>query len=189
MRRKSFDVLFDTKSGMAWLAQHPTMWRSLFYFVISIGAFVGVCTNVFFKEEYIGVRFALLIGILVVKAIELIIFGCFLHGLIDLCGGGSGNIRGFLCILGFTTLPYLAFTPLALVAVQLGGLGILSLPITCLAAFLWTLYLMMRAVEAVYLLDFMRSAIVVFFAFLLWLIMLALPIYLLADLFIRSFFG
>jgi hypothetical protein len=189
MRRKSFDVLFDTRNGMTWLADHPTMWRSLFYFVISQGAFVGVCTNVFFKEEYIGVRFAILIGILVVKAMELIVFGCFLHGLIDLCGGGSGDIRGFLCILGFTTLPYLVFTPLALVAVELGGLGLLSLPVTYFAAFLWSLYLMMRAVEAVYLLDFMRSAIVVFFAFLLWFIMLALPIYLVADLFARSFLG
>ena len=187
MRRKSFDVLFDTKSGMAWLADHPTMWRSLFYFVISLGAFLGVCTNVFFKEEYIGVRFAILIGMLVSKAIGMVFFACFLHGLIDLCGGGSGNIRGFLCILGFTTLPYLVFTPLALLAVKLGGLGLLSLPITYFAAFLWSLYLMMRAVEAVYLLDFLRSGIVVFFAFLLWFIMLALPIYLWADVFARSF--
>ena len=189
MRRKSFDVLFDTKSGMAWLADHPTMWRSLFYFVISLGAFAGVCTNVFFREEYIGVRFAILLGFLVVRGIELTVFGCFLHGLIDLCGGGSGNVRGFLCILGFTTLPYLVFTPLALLAVELGGLGVLSLPVTYFAAFLWSLYLMMRAVEAVYLLDFMRSVMVVFFAFFLWLIMLALPIYLFADLFIRTFFA
>ena len=85
MRRKSFDVLFDTKNGMAWLADHPTMWRSLFYFVISLGAFLGVCTNVFFKEEYIGVRFAILIGMLVSKAIGMVFFACFLHGLIDLC--------------------------------------------------------------------------------------------------------
>lgn len=189
MRRKSFDVLFDTKTGMTWLAEHPTMWRSLFYFVISTGAFIGVCTNVFFSQEYLGVRFAILVGILLVNLLGLIIFGCFLHGLIDLCGGGSGNVRGFLCILGFTTLPYLVFTPLALLAVRLGGLGLLSLPVTALAAFLWSLYLMMRAVEAVYLLDFKRSAIVVFFAFLLWLVILLLPGYLLVNMLDIAFFS
>ncbi len=189
MRRKSFDVLFDTRNGMTWLADHPTMWRSLYYFVISTGAFVGVCTNVFFKEEYIGVRFAILVGILLIRALELVVFGCFLHGLIDLCGGGSGNVRGFLCVLGFTSLPYLVLTPLVLLSVQLGGLGLLSLPVICFAAFLWSLYLIIRAVEAVYLLDLLRSAMAVFFAFFLWLIMLVLPVYLLVNLFVRSFWG
>ena len=51
MRRKSFDVLFEPKLGMAELAKKPTMWRSLFYFVISMGAFIGVITNVIFAPD------------------------------------------------------------------------------------------------------------------------------------------
>ena len=63
MRRKSFDVLFEPKQGMVELAKKPTMWRSLFYFVISVGAFIGVITNVIFADQSIAVRFAVLAGL------------------------------------------------------------------------------------------------------------------------------
>ena len=80
MRRKSFDVLFETKTGMAELALNPTLWRSLFYFTISLGSFIGVCTNVIFSQQTLGIRFAVLVGILVIKAVGMTVFGCFLHG-------------------------------------------------------------------------------------------------------------
>jgi hypothetical protein len=189
MRRKSFDVLFATKAGMGWLAQHPTLWRSLFYFTISMGAFFGVCTNIAFAQQYILVRFGILVGVLLAQLIAFVVFGCCLHGLIDACGGGSGNVRGLLCIMGFTSLPFLVLTPLALMAMRLGGLAVLVLPLACIIGHIWWIYLMMRAVEAVYLLSFGQSCVVVIFALLLWALMLGLPIYLVVHFFTLTFFG
>ncbi len=178
MRRKSFDVLFATKSGMGWLAQHPTLWRSLFYFVISEGTFFGICSNVVFASQELPLRFAILVGLLLAKLILIVVFGCFLHGLIDACGGGSGNVRGLLCIMGFTSLPFLVLAPLALLAMRLGGWYYLVLPIACGLGYGWSTYLLIRAVEAVYLLDLLRALAVVAFSIILWSLMLALPWYL-----------
>lgn len=188
MRRKSFDVLFATKAGMAELALNPTMWRSLFYFTISAGAFIGVCTNIVFSQQLLGVRFAILVGIILTKIVGITIFGCFLHGLIDACGGGSGNVRGLLCILGFTALPFLVLTPVALLGVKLGGLWLLLLPLTCFFGGLWCIYLMVRAVEAVYLIDFGRAVAIVVFGFFLWFIVFLVPIYMLIRMISISFF-
>ena len=174
---------------MGWLAQHPTLWRSLFYFIISMGAFVGVCTNIAFADQYLWVRFGILLGVLLAHLLVLIAFGCSLHGLIDACGGGSGNVRGLLCIMGFTTLPFLVLTPLALMAMRLGGLAVLVLPAACLIGYVWCVYLLMRAVEAVYLLNFGQSFVVVIFALLLWALMLGLPLYLGVKFFTLTFFG
>lgn len=177
MRRKSFDVLFATKSGMAELALNPTMWRSLFYFTISIGAFIGVCTNIVFSQQILEVRFAILVGIIITKIVGFAIFGCFLHGLIDACGGGSGNVRGLLCILGFTALPFLVLTPVVLLGVKLGGLWLILLPVAWLFGGIWCIYLIVRAVEAVYLINFGRAVAIVGFGFFLWLIVFLVPIY------------
>ena len=189
MRRKSFDVLFATKTGMGWLAQHPTLWRSLFYFVISMGAFTGVCTNIAFADQYLWVRLGVLLGVLSAHLLIIIVFGCFLHGLIDACGGGSGNVWGLLCIMGFTTLPFLVLTPLALMAMRLGGVAVLVLPIACILGYIWCVYLLMRAVEAVYLLNFRQAFVVVVFALLLWALMLGLPIYLVVHFLTLAFFS
>ena len=42
MRRKTFDVLFETRDGMRLLVQERCMWRSLWYFALSVGLFSGV---------------------------------------------------------------------------------------------------------------------------------------------------
>jgi len=188
MRRKSFDVLFATKTGMAELALNPTMWRSLFYFTISLGAFIGVCTNIAFSQQTLGIRFAILVGIILTKIVGMAIFGCFLHGLIDACGGGAGNVRGLLCILGFTALPFLVLTPVALLGVSLGGIWLLTLPLTMLFGCFWCVYLMIRAVEAVYLINFGRAAALVVFGFFLWLIVFLVPIYMFVRMIVISFF-
>ena len=108
MRRKSFDVLFATKTGMAELALNPTMWRSLFYFTISLGAFIGVCTNIAFSQQTLGIRFAILVGIILTKIVGMAIFGCFLHGLIDACGGGAVICE--VCFdMGFTAFTVLVW--------------------------------------------------------------------------------
>ncbi|MEA5091685.1 hypothetical protein SDC9_40083 [bioreactor metagenome] len=188
MRRKSFDVLFETKTGMAELALNPTLWRSLFYFTISLGSFIGVCTNVIFSQQTLGIRFAVLVGILVIKAVGMTVFGCFLHGLIDAFGGGAGNVRGLLCILGFTALPFLVLTPAALLGVKLGGLWLLLLPLVMVFGGIWCVYLIIRAVEAVYLINFGRAAAIVVFGFSLWLIIFLVPLYMFVRMLALSFF-
>lgn len=178
MRRKSFDVLFEPKQGMAELAKNPTMWRSLFYFVISAGAFSGVITNVLFADQSLAIRFAVLIGLLLVKLVALTCYGCFLHGLSDICGAPGGDIRSFLCILGFTTLPYLVLTPVALLAVRFGGFWLLLLPLAGIAGLLWWFFLVVRALQVVYLINFFRAAAIVAFSLFLLMIIMFMPFYL-----------
>ena len=178
MRRKSFDVLFEPKLGMAELAKKPTMWRSLFYFVISMGAFIGVITNVIFADQSIAVRFAILLGFLLIKLIALACYGCFLHGLSDICGAPGGDIRSFLCILGFTTLPYLVLTPIALLGVRFGGIWLLLIPIAGLIGLAWWFFLVVRALQVVYLINFFRAAAIVAFSLFLLMIILFMPFYL-----------
>jgi len=178
MRRKSFDVLFEPKQGMAELVKKPTMWRSLFYFVISAGAFIGVITNVLFAEQSIPVRFAILLGLLVVKLVALISYGCFLHGLSDICGAPGGDIRSFMCILGFTALPYLVLTPIALLGVRFGGAWLMLIPVAALIGLVWWLFLLIRALQVVYIIAFFRAAAIVLFSIFLLMIVMMMPFYL-----------
>lgn len=188
MRRKSFDVLFETKTGMAELALHPALWRSLLYFVISAGAFIGVCTNVLFAQQPLSVRAAILVGLLTVKIVAMLIFGCFLHGFIDACGDTGGNVKGLLCIMGFAALPFLLLTPLALMSVTLGGLWLLLLPFLVFIGTVWGFYLIVRAVEAVYLIAFSHAFAVALFAVCLWVLLLFAPMILGVRLLLLSFF-
>ena len=178
MRRKTFDVLFEPKQAMAELVKKPTMWRSLFYFVISAGAFTGVITNVIFADQTLAVRLAILAGLLLVKIVSLACYGCFLHGLSDICGAPGGDIRSFLCILGFTALPYLVLTPLALLGVRFGGVWLLLIPIASLLGLIWWFFLVARALQVVYLINFFRAAAIVAFSLFLLIIIMTMPFYL-----------
>lgn len=60
MRRKTFDVLFETRDGMRLLVQERCMWRSLWYFALSVGLFSGVVTNQLFLDQALSVRFAVI---------------------------------------------------------------------------------------------------------------------------------
>lgn len=62
MRRKTFDVLFETRDGMRLLVQERCMWRSLWYFALSVGLFSGVVTNQLFLDQALSVRFAVIGG-------------------------------------------------------------------------------------------------------------------------------
>lgn len=186
MRRKSFDILFAPKQGMAELAKKPTMWRSLFYFIISAGAFLGVITNVILAEQPLAVRFAVLAGILTVKIVALACYGCFLHGLSDICGAPGGDIRSFLCILGFTALPYLVLTPVALLGVRFGGLWLSLIPAAALAGLVWWFFLITRALQVVYLVSFFRAAAVVAFSIFLLSLVVMMPAYLAAKMLLFS---
>lgn len=63
MRRKTFDVLFETRDGMRLLVQERCMWRSLWYFALSVGLFSGVVTNQLFLDQALSVRFAVIAAV------------------------------------------------------------------------------------------------------------------------------
>lgn len=188
MRRKSYNVLFETKAGMTEIAQHPALWRSLFYFTISAFSFVGVCTNVVFSQQDLAVRLGILVGLVVVNILLLGIFGLYLHGLIDALGETAGDVRGLLCILGYTALPFLVLTPVALMSVKLGGFFLVMLPLVVALGTVWGLYLIVRAVEAVYIINFGKALSIVLFALCLFFIVLFFPFYMGIRMVALSFF-
>ena len=69
MRRKTFDVLFSTRDGMEMLVKQPCLWRSLWYFTMSVGLFCGVITNQLFLEQPLTVRFGIIAVILVISGV------------------------------------------------------------------------------------------------------------------------
>ncbi len=188
MRRKTYMVLFEPQEAMMEIANHPTLWRSFCYMFIGIGAFLGVAVNYMFPEQYISVRLAMVLGLLVIKIVGLGIFACFLHGLIDAYGDNGGNICGLLSLVGFTTLPFLVFTPFLLLSLRMGGWSLLGIPFTVMAAYFWMVYLLTRAVEAVYLISYSRAVGIVLFAFMLWCLVVFGPAYFIAKMIAFSVF-
>ena len=71
MRRKTFDVLFEPSTGMAVLVKQPCLWRSAFYFTLSVGFFTGVITNSWLIEQSLQIRFAIIICTVLIAATEL----------------------------------------------------------------------------------------------------------------------
>ena len=81
MRRKTFDVLFETRDGMRLLVQERCMWRSLWYFALSVGLFSGVVTNQLFLDQALSVRFAVIAAAVSIAGVVLSMYG-FLTGII-----------------------------------------------------------------------------------------------------------
>ena len=73
------------------------------------------------------------------------------------------------------TLPFLLLTPGALLAAKMGLGGLPLLGCIFLAGCLWMLYLLVRTLEAVYLVDGFRAAITLLFSLLLLYIVFVLP--------------
>ncbi len=69
MRRKTFDVLFSTRDGMEMLVKEKCLWRSLWYFTMSVGLFCGVITNQLFLEQPLSVRFGIIAVVLVITGV------------------------------------------------------------------------------------------------------------------------
>ena len=175
MRRKTFDVLFDPGAGMAALVKQPCIWRSAFYFTLSVGFFTGVATNCWLIEQPLGVRFAIIIAVVLVAATALSLYGFLLHGIMETLGALAGDPVGLICLLGYTTLPFLLLTPGALLAGKLGLNGLPLLGSLFLVGCLWMLYLLVRSLEAVYLVDAFRAGVTVLFSLLLLYIVFVLP--------------
>lgn len=175
MRRKTFDVLFDPGAGMAALVKQPCIWRSAFYFTLSVGFFTGVATNCWLIEQPLEVRFAIIIAVVLVAATALSLYGFLLHGIMETLGALAGDPVGLICLLGYTTLPFLLLTPGALLAGKLGLNGLPLLGVLFLVGCLWMLYLLVRSLEAVYLVDAFRAGVTVLFSLLLLYIVFVLP--------------
>ena len=94
----------------------------------------------------------------------------------------GGDAVGLICLLGYTTLPFLVMTPVALLGTKLGLPGMLVVVGACITAKLWMLYLLIRALQVVYLIDFKRSLATVAFSLLLLYIAFVLPLQIVFEL-------
>lgn len=175
MRRKTFDVLFEPGAGLAALVKQPCLWRSACYFTLSVGAFCGVVTNCWLLEQPLTVRMAILIAVVLITATALSLYGFLLHGIMETFGALAGDPVGLICLLGYTTLPFLLLTPGALLAGKLGFGGLPLLGTLAAVGCVWMLYLLVRTLEAVYLVDAFRAAVTVLFSLLLLYIVFVLP--------------
>ena len=175
MRRKTFDVLFEPSTGMAVLVKQPCLWRSAFYFTLSVGFFTGVITNSWLIEQSLQIRFAIIICTVLIAATALSIYGFLIHGIMETFGALAGDSKALICLLGYTTLPFLLLTPGALLAAKMGLGGLPLLGCVFLAGCLWMLFLLVRTLESVYLVDAVRAAVTLLFRLLLLYIVFVLP--------------
>jgi hypothetical protein len=83
-----------------------------------------------------------------------------------------------ICLLGYTVLPFMVLTPVAFLSTKYGFTGIVIFGATFTAGMVWMLYLLMRALEAVYIIDFIRAFAVVCFSVLMLGIVFVVPVYL-----------
>jgi uncharacterized protein with PQ loop repeat len=158
------------------------MWRSLWYFALSVGLFSGVVTNQLFLDQTLSVRFAVIAATVSIAGVVLSMYGFLLHGILETLGAMAGDAVGLICLLGYTTLPFLVMTPVALLGTKLGLPGMLVVVGACITAKLWMLYLLIRALQVVYLIDFKRSLATVAFSLLLLYIAFVLPLQIVFEL-------
>lgn len=175
MRRKTYDLLFETSDGMHELVKQHSLWRSFFYFTLSIGLFTGVVTNTWLLHMPLQVRFAIILATIIILCTALNIYGFLLHGILETYGAVQGDSRGLICLLGYTTLPFLLLTPAALLAGKMGVYGLPLLAGTVVIGFLWMLYLLVRSLEVIYLINFFRALVTVIFSLLLIYIVFIFP--------------
>ena len=175
MRRKTFDVLFETQTGMTALVKQPCLWRSGFYYTLSVGLFTGVVTNTWLIHEPLEVRLGIVAAMIIVCGAALAMYGFLLHGILETFGALAGDAKGLVCLLGYTTLPFLMLTPCALLAGKMGFNGLFVLAGITLIGCFWMLYLLVRSLEVVYIIDFYRAAATVLFSLLLLYIAIVFP--------------
>ena len=154
----------------------------LVYFALSVGLFSGVVTNQLFLDQTLSVRFAVIAAAVSIAGVVLSMYGFLLHGILETLGAMAGDAVGLICLLGYTTLPFLVMTPVALLGTKLGLPGMLVVVGACITAKLWMLYLLIRALQVVYLIDFKRSLATVAFSLLLLYIAFVLPLQIVFEL-------
>lgn len=186
MRRKTFDIFFEPSLGLAAIVKQPSLWRSGFYFALSAGLFTGAITNTWLASWPLDARLAVVLGLVLVMATALILYGLLLHGIMEAFGALAGDAQGLICLLGYTALPLLLLTPEALLVAKMGIHGLPYLGLLILVGCVWTLCLLVLSLEAVYLVDRFRSAVAVLFSLLLLYIVIVLPAQMLYLLLMRA---
>ena len=176
MRRKTYDVLFETKTEMNLLGRERSFAHSLLYFALSLGLFGGGVSNHVLIQQPLGVRFAVVLAVIVITGVALCMEAFLLHGICETVGATSGDPAALICLLGYTALPFLVLTPVALLCTKIGLEGMLLFPLVTLVGLCWMLYLLVRALEVVYIIDFTRAVSVVCFSLLLQYVVFLLPL-------------
>lgn len=176
MRKESFMILFETKSGMTELVGKPCMWRSALYFIFSMGLFSGVVTNTWLISQPLSVRAATALSVILFLTIGLFLYAMLLHGILETFGALAGDAKALICILGYTALPFLVLTPVALLAGKLGFGGLPLLIFISSLGFIWMNYLMVRALEVVYIISFWQALGVVLFSLILLYVFFTWPL-------------
>lgn len=167
MRRKTYNLLFETTDGMNELVKQKSLWRSLYYFTLSIGLYTGVVTNTWLLHMPLPVRFGIILATVVILGTALNLYGFLLHGILETYGAVQGDAKGLICLLGYTTLPFLLLTPMALLAGKMGVYGLPLLGLSFAIGFGWMLYLLIRSLEVIYIINFTRACVTVLFSLLL----------------------
>ncbi len=176
MRRKTFEVLFEPSVGMTEVAEQACLWRSASYFTMSVGFFGGVVINTYFSQQPLSIRMALILGGVLIAAALLLLYGFIVHGIVETYGQ-TGNPVSFLCLLGYTALPFLILTPGALLAARYGLEGLPFLGLCFLCGVLWLLYLLVRSIQVVYIIDFPRAVGAVLLSLVLLYTAFLLPLH------------
>lgn len=175
MRRKTYKLLFETTDGMNELVKQKSLWRSISYFTLSIGLYTGVVTNTWLLQMPLQVRFGIILATVIVLGTALTIYGFLLHGILETFGAVQGDVKALICLLGYTTLPFLVLTPAALLAGKMGVYGLPLLGIAFVLGFGWMLYLLIHSLEVIYIINFTRACVTVLFSLLLLYIVFIFP--------------
>ena len=176
MRKESFMILFETKAGMTELVTKPCMWRSALYFVASMGLYSGVVTNTWLLNQPLEVRGAMVLSVVMFFVLLLVLYSMLLHGILETFGALAGDAKALICVAGYTAMPFLVFTPVALLAGKLGLGGLPLLAFISLVALVWMHYLLIRALEVVYIISFWQSLGVIVFSLVLLYVFFTWPV-------------
>lgn len=160
----------------AWLRLPSSLlFGAVLFISLSASAFFGVATNCWLLDSPLEVRFGIIIATVLIAGTALTLYGFLLHGIMETFGALAGDPVGLICLLGYTTLPFLLLTPGALLAGRMGLNGLPLLGVLFLIGCLWMLYLLVRSLEAVYLVDAFRAGVTVVFSLFLLYIVFVLP--------------
>lgn len=154
----------------------------LVVFCLKRGSVQRRCNKSVVLDQALSVRFAVIAAAVSIAGVVLSMYGFLLHGILETLGAMAGDAVGLICLLGYTTLPFLVMTPVALLGTKLGLPGMLVVVGACITAKLWMLYLLIRALQVVYLIDFKRSLATVAFSLLLLYIAFVLPLQIVFEL-------
>lgn len=162
-----FNILINPTDTIENQLEKPSLLRSFICFFLSYAPVAAIYFNTFLPKETSYVFGGFFVASFVIKALFLVIYCCFLHGVADFFGDGFGNAKDLISMIGITTLPYLVLTPFYLLASNGGFFGILVFILTSIVGVIWWLILLAKSVAIVYGIEGYKAwTLVVFSLFL-----------------------